>query len=82
MSSPGWSQSQTVAGHLEAVVEGQDFDVRIDAAQTPDAVAEALAALRARRRRSRPPGLERRGSAAIGPSDAGSPRSPKTAPIV
>ena len=43
----GLESVQTIAGHLEAVVEGQDFDVRIDAAQTPDAVAEALAALRA-----------------------------------
>ena len=43
----GLESVQTIAGHLEAVVEGQDFDVRIDAAQTPDAIAEALAALRA-----------------------------------
>ena len=43
----GLESVQTVAGHLEAVVEGQDFDVRIDAAQTPAAAAEALAALRA-----------------------------------
>ncbi len=38
---------QTVAGNLEAVDEGQDFDVRVDAAQTPSALAEALTAVRA-----------------------------------
>jgi UDP-N-acetylmuramoyl-L-alanyl-D-glutamate--2,6-diaminopimelate ligase len=43
----GLESVQTVAGHLEAVGEGQDFDVRIDAAQTPEDAAEALAALRA-----------------------------------
>jgi UDP-N-acetylmuramoyl-L-alanyl-D-glutamate--2,6-diaminopimelate ligase len=43
----GLESVQTVGGHLETVVEGQDFDVRIDAAQTPDAMAEALATLRA-----------------------------------
>jgi UDP-N-acetylmuramoyl-L-alanyl-D-glutamate--2,6-diaminopimelate ligase len=37
----------SVAGHLEAVVEGQDFDVRIDAAASPTALEEALAAVRA-----------------------------------
>ena len=47
MSSPALSPSRRVAGHLEAVGEGQDFDVRIDAAQTPEDVAEALTALRA-----------------------------------
>jgi UDP-N-acetylmuramoyl-L-alanyl-D-glutamate--2,6-diaminopimelate ligase len=31
----GLESVQTVAGHLEAVGEGQDFDVRIDDAQTP-----------------------------------------------
>jgi UDP-N-acetylmuramoyl-L-alanyl-D-glutamate--2,6-diaminopimelate ligase len=36
-----------VAGHLEKVDEGQDFEVRVDAAQTPEALGEALAALRA-----------------------------------
>ena len=36
-----------IAGHLEAVDEGQDFDVRIDAARTAEALAEALASLRA-----------------------------------
>src|SRR5262249_29409027 len=36
-----------VAGHLEAVVAGQDFDVRIDAAASPAALDEALAAVRA-----------------------------------
>ena len=43
----GLESVQNVAGHLEAVGEGQDFDVRIDAAQTPEDTAEALAALRA-----------------------------------
>ena len=40
----GLEAVQIVGGHLEAVVEGQDFDVRIDAAQTPDRDREALAA--------------------------------------
>ncbi|WP_165070693.1 Mur ligase family protein [Paludisphaera rhizosphaerae] len=35
-----------VAGHLEAVDEGQDFDVRIDEARDATALAQALAALR------------------------------------
>jgi UDP-N-acetylmuramoyl-L-alanyl-D-glutamate--2,6-diaminopimelate ligase len=43
----GLEAVQSIDGHLEAVVLGQDFDVRVDAAQTPDAVAQALAALRA-----------------------------------
>jgi UDP-N-acetylmuramoyl-L-alanyl-D-glutamate--2,6-diaminopimelate ligase len=43
----GLEATQVVAGHLETVVEGQDFDVRIDAAQTSTPLAEALAALRA-----------------------------------
>jgi UDP-N-acetylmuramoyl-L-alanyl-D-glutamate--2,6-diaminopimelate ligase len=43
----GLEAVQSVAGHLEAVAEGQDFDVRIDAAQTPSALVEALAAVRA-----------------------------------
>src|SRR5262249_55930546 len=42
----GLEAVQSVAGHLEAVVEGQDFDVRIDAARTPEALDEALAAVR------------------------------------
>jgi UDP-N-acetylmuramoyl-L-alanyl-D-glutamate--2,6-diaminopimelate ligase len=42
----GLEAVQSVAGHLEAVAEGQDFDVRIDAAQTPSALVEALAAVR------------------------------------
>ena len=42
----GLESIQTVAGHLESVFEGQDFEVRIDAAQTPTALGEALAALR------------------------------------
>jgi UDP-N-acetylmuramoyl-L-alanyl-D-glutamate--2,6-diaminopimelate ligase len=36
-----------VAGHLEAVDEGQDFEVRIDAAQTAGPLYQALAAIRA-----------------------------------
>ena len=36
-----------VAGHLESVDEGQDFDVRIDAAQTATPLSQALAAVRA-----------------------------------
>jgi UDP-N-acetylmuramoyl-L-alanyl-D-glutamate--2,6-diaminopimelate ligase len=43
----GLEAVQCVAGHLESVGEGQDFNVRIDAAQSPDDVAEALTALRA-----------------------------------
>jgi UDP-N-acetylmuramoyl-L-alanyl-D-glutamate--2,6-diaminopimelate ligase len=37
----------SVAGYLETVSEGQDFDVRIDLAQTPGALGEALSAVRA-----------------------------------
>ena len=47
MSSPGWSQSRPSPDTSRRFIEGQDFDVRIDAAQTPDDTAEALAALRA-----------------------------------
>lgn len=43
----GLERVSPIAGHLEAVDEGQDFDVRIDAASTPNALGEALAALRA-----------------------------------
>jgi UDP-N-acetylmuramoyl-L-alanyl-D-glutamate--2,6-diaminopimelate ligase len=43
----GLESVRTVAGHLEAISEGQDFDVRIDGAQTPTDIAQALAALRA-----------------------------------
>jgi UDP-N-acetylmuramoyl-L-alanyl-D-glutamate--2,6-diaminopimelate ligase len=42
----GLESVQNIAGHLEAVGEGQDFDVRIDGAQTPDEIAEALTTLR------------------------------------
>jgi UDP-N-acetylmuramoyl-L-alanyl-D-glutamate--2,6-diaminopimelate ligase len=35
-----------IAGYLEAVFEGQNFEVRIDGARTPAALGEALAALR------------------------------------
>jgi UDP-N-acetylmuramoyl-L-alanyl-D-glutamate--2,6-diaminopimelate ligase len=37
----------SVAGHLEAVDEGQEFEVRIDAAHTATALSQALSALRA-----------------------------------
>ncbi len=43
----GLEATGLVAGQLETVVEGQDFDVRVDEAQTPIPLAEALAALRA-----------------------------------
>ena len=43
----GLERVPPVAGHLEAVDEGQDFDVRVDAASTPEALGEALAAVRA-----------------------------------
>jgi UDP-N-acetylmuramoyl-L-alanyl-D-glutamate--2,6-diaminopimelate ligase len=43
----GLEAVRAVAGHLEAVCEGQDFDVRVDAAQTSGALGEALVALRA-----------------------------------
>lgn len=37
----------SIGGHLEAVNEGQDFEVRIDAADTASTLSQALAALRA-----------------------------------
>ncbi len=43
----GLEGASPVAGHLEAVDLGQDFDVRVDAASTPEALEEALANLRA-----------------------------------
>lgn len=43
----GLESVRSVAGHLEAVVEGQDFDVRVDAATSPAGLQEALAAVRA-----------------------------------
>jgi UDP-N-acetylmuramoyl-L-alanyl-D-glutamate--2,6-diaminopimelate ligase len=43
----GLEAVRSVAGHLEAVAEGQDFDVRVDASATPAALEEALAAVRA-----------------------------------
>lgn len=36
-----------LAGHLEAIDEGQEFDVRVDAASTPTMLGEALTAIRA-----------------------------------
>jgi UDP-N-acetylmuramoyl-L-alanyl-D-glutamate--2,6-diaminopimelate ligase len=42
----GLESLSNVAGHLESVDEGQDFDVRIDAAQTATPLAQALAAVR------------------------------------
>jgi len=38
--------SETIAGRLEAIDEGQDFDVRIDDSQTPEELFEALNTLR------------------------------------
>jgi UDP-N-acetylmuramoyl-L-alanyl-D-glutamate--2,6-diaminopimelate ligase len=38
--------SEMIAGRLEAVDEGQDFDVRIDDAQTPEELFEALTTIR------------------------------------
>ncbi len=46
-SSRAWSEYRRSPGHLEAVDEGQDFDVRVNAAATPAALGEALAAARA-----------------------------------
>ena len=42
----GLESIQSVAGYLEPVSEGQDFEVRLDSAQHPIALAEALASLR------------------------------------
>jgi UDP-N-acetylmuramoyl-L-alanyl-D-glutamate--2,6-diaminopimelate ligase len=42
----GLESVQKIAGHLEAIGEGQDFDVRIDGAQTPNEIADALTTLR------------------------------------
>src|SRR5262249_12866166 len=43
----GLEAVRPVAGHLEAVAEGQAFDVRIDTATTALALEEALTAVRA-----------------------------------
>jgi UDP-N-acetylmuramoyl-L-alanyl-D-glutamate--2,6-diaminopimelate ligase len=43
----GLEAIQVVPGHLESVVAGQDFDVRVDAAQTAASLGEALSAVRA-----------------------------------
>jgi UDP-N-acetylmuramoyl-L-alanyl-D-glutamate--2,6-diaminopimelate ligase len=43
----GLEAIESIAGHLEKIDEGQAFEVRIDAAQTPEALGEALTALRA-----------------------------------
>jgi UDP-N-acetylmuramoyl-L-alanyl-D-glutamate--2,6-diaminopimelate ligase len=43
----GLEAIQVVPGHLESVFAGQDFDVRVDAAQTGASLGEALAAVRA-----------------------------------
>lgn len=43
----GLESVNSVAGHLEAVDEGQDFEVRIDGAASGGALAQALTALRA-----------------------------------
>jgi UDP-N-acetylmuramoyl-L-alanyl-D-glutamate--2,6-diaminopimelate ligase len=42
----GLEAIRAVPGHLESVFVGQDFDVRVDAAQTPASLGEALAAMR------------------------------------
>jgi UDP-N-acetylmuramoyl-L-alanyl-D-glutamate--2,6-diaminopimelate ligase len=42
----GLEAIQVVPGHLESVFGGQDFDVRVDAAQTAVRLGEALAAVR------------------------------------
>ncbi len=43
----GLESVRSLAGSLERVDQGQDFDVRVDAATTPDALREALTTLRA-----------------------------------
>jgi UDP-N-acetylmuramoyl-L-alanyl-D-glutamate--2,6-diaminopimelate ligase len=43
----GLEAIQVVPGHLESVLAGQDFDVRVDAAQTAESLGEALTAVRA-----------------------------------
>jgi UDP-N-acetylmuramoyl-L-alanyl-D-glutamate--2,6-diaminopimelate ligase len=43
----GLESVESVAGHLESISAGQDFDVRVDASQTPDALHEALSSVRA-----------------------------------
>jgi UDP-N-acetylmuramoyl-L-alanyl-D-glutamate--2,6-diaminopimelate ligase len=43
----GLEAVRVIPGHLENVFAGQDFDVRVDAAQTPASLGEALAAVRA-----------------------------------
>jgi UDP-N-acetylmuramoyl-L-alanyl-D-glutamate--2,6-diaminopimelate ligase len=43
----GLESVQSMAGHLETISEGQDFDVRIDMARTPGELGEALSAVRA-----------------------------------
>jgi UDP-N-acetylmuramoyl-L-alanyl-D-glutamate--2,6-diaminopimelate ligase len=43
----GLEAIQVIPGHLESVFAGQDFDVRVDAAQTSARLGEALAAVRA-----------------------------------
>ena len=43
----GLEAVRVIPGHLENVFAGQDFDVRVDAAQTSASLGEALAAVRA-----------------------------------
>ncbi len=57
----GLEAVQTIGGHLEAVNEDQDFDVRIDAARTPEALAEALDHATSHRCGTGSSGLEREG---------------------
>ena len=54
----GLEAVDNVAGHLEAVAEGQDFDVRIDFAQTPEEMTGTHAGIRAYHRWSRPFGVK------------------------
>ncbi len=77
----GLEQISPVAGYLEAVDEGQDFDVRIDAAITPEALGEALAAVRAVGAGRVHCVLAPRG-AVTAPSVGGWPRPPRPAPTV
>ncbi len=42
----GLESVRSIAGHLDSVSEGQDFDVRVNFAQTPGELGEALSAVR------------------------------------
>ena len=77
----GLESIQPVAGHLEAVFEGQDFEVRIDAAQTPTALGEAWPPLRSIAS-GRVHCVLSSDGCATAPSAAGWPPSLKRAPTV